>query len=366
MRTNEEALTVATDRGLDGAKSSETMIPRKEPDPKRPSTSIFGQPFDLAAMVRRAPPPRNDVFPGLAPRTVGILHGRGASGKSFLALHMMLAVAAGEPLLGSKHWPVGGPGRVVYLALEDDAEEIWRRIRAIAQWAEFYGEPLSDGALDRIDIYSATRLDFPDFRFMGRGDYGKLGVWEEGWCSLEQLVIGARLLIIEPLIRIHAMDENSNTDMDLLLGRFERLARTSGAAILVGHHESKSLGGSGHASASRGADAIIANARWAASLRVPTEAEVQHRGLDVARRDRYAILSATKVNYAESSGDLWLVRETGGALALAGESASRDTKNPVRLEEVRRRTSNRPQARGFRDLALAREEGESHGGTPEE
>jgi hypothetical protein len=56
-----------------------------------------------------------------------------------------------------------------------------------------------------------------------------------------------RLLLLDPLIRLHRADENSASEMSVILDGLRRLARNSKTAILLVHHARKAAAGNGGA-----------------------------------------------------------------------------------------------------------------------
>jgi len=102
------------------------------------------------------------AVPSLIPDGVTILAGPKSRGKSFLALDIALAVAAGGPALGSLQCEQGG---VLYLALEDGERRIKGRQRAILQGAEppaaldiaLQWRSIDDGGLDDMELWIQAR-----------------------------------------------------------------------------------------------------------------------------------------------------------------------------------------------------------------
>ena len=78
-----------------------------------------------AALQRQTFPPIKYVVPELIPEGLSILAGRPKLGKSWMALDICIAVAAGRICLGEKK-PVQGD--VLYCALEDNPRRMQRRI----------------------------------------------------------------------------------------------------------------------------------------------------------------------------------------------------------------------------------------------
>lgn len=80
------------------------------------------------------PPPREWHVPDLIPsRTVTILTGDGATGKSLLALQLAVASVRGAKWIGNDV----SPGRALFLTAEDELAETHRRLAAIAEGDRF-------------------------------------------------------------------------------------------------------------------------------------------------------------------------------------------------------------------------------------
>ncbi|MGH8696173.1 MAG: AAA family ATPase [Burkholderiales bacterium] len=165
------------------------------------------------------PPPRRWLVESLwAERAVGILGGEPKCGKSLLALDLAVAVAAGTPCL--RRFDVAERGRVLLYAAEDSLAVVRERLEGIVAAA---GTRL--GALDLFVITAPTlRLDTAT-------DQDRL----------EETVRSARprLLVLDPFVRLHAIDENLAGDVAPLLGYLRRLERLYACAVLLVHHVRK-------------------------------------------------------------------------------------------------------------------------------
>lgn len=166
----------------------------------------------------------NELIEGLLTMpSVGVLFGRSNTGKSFLALAMAAAVAEGQPFFGRA--VDGGP--VVYLASEAPAS-ITARAQAIRR--------VSGWGLERLFIVAAP-LSF----------HGKAGhsddVIEAVRNIEDQLGEPVRLVVGDTLARLSSgANENAGEDMGPIMERFERVARETGAAVLLVHHVGKDEG----------------------------------------------------------------------------------------------------------------------------
>jgi RecA-family ATPase len=153
-----------------------------------------------------------------ADQGVGIIGGEPKCCKSFLALDLAVAVAAGTPCL--RRFPVPRPGRVLLYPAEDALHIVRRRLEGICAAA--------DCKLDALDVQVITvanlRLDLPADR-----------------ARLEETVaqLSPRLLVLDPFVRLHRIDENASGEVAPLLAFLRDLQRRYAIAIIVVHHARK-------------------------------------------------------------------------------------------------------------------------------
>ncbi len=173
---------------------------------------------------------------------VGILGGAPKCCKSWLALEVALAVASGAPCLGC--FEVGDAGGVLLYMAEDAAPVVKARLSGICQHRGF-----DLGALPvHLIIAPALRLDRERDQARLRGSVAKYA---------------PRLLILDPFVRLHRIDENDAGQVSALLGYLRELSRAHDLAVLVVHHARKN-GTSGQPGQSlRGSGDFFA---WADSL----------------------------------------------------------------------------------------------------
>jgi AAA domain len=172
-------------------------------------------------LAERAPELRWLVTHLWSQDAVGIVGGEPKCCKSFLALDLAVAVAAGVPCL--RRFAVSDPGRVLLYAAEDAHPIVRRRLKGIAAAA---GVNLRD--LDIQVITAPTlRLDLAADRV-----------------SLEETVarLQPRLLILDPFVRLHRIDENASGEVAPLLAYLRELQRRYALAVLVVHHAKKGAG----------------------------------------------------------------------------------------------------------------------------
>jgi RecA-family ATPase len=151
-------------------------------------------------------------------QAVGIVGGEPKSGKSFLALELAVAVASGAPCL--RRFRPAQTGRVLLFAAEDAVLLVRRRLEGIAHAAGVAFAPL--------DIYVITtpslRLDVAEDRH-----------------RLQATVAALRptLLVLDPFVRLHRIDENAAAEVAPLLAYLRQLQREFATAVALVHHARK-------------------------------------------------------------------------------------------------------------------------------
>jgi AAA domain len=155
-------------------------------------------------------------------QAVGIVGGEPKCCKSFLALDLAVAVASGTPCL--RRFAVSRAGRVLLFAAEDALHIVRRRLEGIAAAASV--------ALADLDIQVITA---PVLRLDLDADRRRLA----DTVALMQ----PRLLILDPFVRLHRIDENASGEVAPLLAFLRELQRRHGMAVLVVHHARKGAGG---------------------------------------------------------------------------------------------------------------------------
>jgi len=154
-------------------------------------------------------------------QAVGIIGGEPKCCKSFLALDLAVAVAAGTACL--RHFAVPRAGRVLLYAAEDALHIVRRRLEGICAAA---GVALAD-----LDVQVITA---PTVRLDLEADRRAL---DETVAKLQP-----RLLVLDPFVRLHRIDENASGEVAPLLAYLRELQRRHGVAVVVVHHAKKGAG----------------------------------------------------------------------------------------------------------------------------
>jgi hypothetical protein len=162
---------------------------------------------------------------------VGVLGGEPKSCKSFLALDAAVSVAAGRPCLRS--FAVRRSGPVLVFPAEDPHAVVRRRLEGIAAAA---GMSLSD-----LPVHVITA---PKLMLDSPGDRRRL--------DATVAAVNPALLVLDPFIRLHAIDENVAAEVAPLLGYLRELQRRHGVSVMLVHHARKDSRGARPGQALRG------------------------------------------------------------------------------------------------------------------
>ncbi|MFH0810265.1 MAG: AAA family ATPase [Pseudomonadota bacterium] len=149
---------------------------------------------------------------------VGIVGGPPKSCKTWLALDMAVSLASGTPCLGL--FPPRRPGRVLLYAAEDSQAILKQRLAAICNHRQL--------ALADLEIFVIT------------ADHLRLDLLSDQK-SLTRTVENLKpdLLLLDPLVRLHRINENDAGEVSGLLDYLRTLQRQCQVAITLVHHTRK-------------------------------------------------------------------------------------------------------------------------------
>jgi AAA domain len=154
--------------------------------------------------------------------SVGVIGGAPKCAKTWLGLDMALSVATGTACLGKYTVPEPGPV-LIYLA-EDALPTVRDRIAGMARH-----RGLDLGSVEvHVITASVLRLDRGADRARLRETTRRLR---------------PRLLLLDPLVRLHGIDENSAGEVAELLAYFRSLQREFDLSVVLVHHTRKNAAG---------------------------------------------------------------------------------------------------------------------------
>ena len=268
------------------------------------------QVVDIMAAFTNEPPFLDFIWPGFLVGTVGAIVAPGAAGKSFWALEAAMSVSC--DLNQDDRADLGGvrpnyAGKVLYLAAEDPHDVLVGRVHYTGQHLnQRQRASIAENLV--LQPIMGKRLDIMnDAHFERVQESGK----------------DCRLIVFDTLSRIHHLDENSNGEMSQLISQLERLAATTGSAVLYLHHISKGSAREGRTDqqAGRGASSLIDNARWCGYVSKMTDDESSlwtrnRQPIMPSDSWKYVRFGVSKINYAIAENDVWLERVNGGVLKV--------------------------------------------------
>ncbi|MEO8179583.1 MAG: AAA family ATPase [Deltaproteobacteria bacterium] len=173
-----------------------------------------------AAQLEEPDPSRLWLIEHLWQRSgTGILGGSAKGAKTWLCLDLALSVASGTPALDN--FAVHRPGGVLFVSAEGGQAYLRERLNAMCAHRGLNLDSLPH-PLDIIP--TAIRIDTPD-----------------GLGRLRATIKASRpvLLVLDPLVRMHRIDENSASCVSALLSNLTELQQAYDLAILVAHHSTK-------------------------------------------------------------------------------------------------------------------------------
>ena len=149
---------------------------------------------------------------------VGLIGGAPKSAKSWLALEIAVSVASATPCLG--RFRVERPGSVLLYAAEDAAAIVRSRLEGLVAHRGLALETL----LIHVITAESLRLDL-----------------ERDQRRLEQTIelLRPALLVLDPFVRLHRIDENSAGEVSFVLAYLRGLQRAFDLAVVVVHHARK-------------------------------------------------------------------------------------------------------------------------------
>jgi hypothetical protein len=284
-----EALDAQRDAGdHEGGYGSVGEQEKPKQEPPKPK-SLLGE--LNAGDDTEKPPPRGWLYGNIFARKFpSTLFGDGGIGKTALRYAQYISLATGRKLL-SEH--IFQRCRVLIVSLEDDLEELRRRIWALRihygieqkdlnGWLILWAPGIGGGKLLEID---------------GRGNpyEGELRI------NLEKLITHYQidLVGIDPFVKTHGVGENNNSLIDMVVQILANLCHKKDIAIDVPHHVSKMPvkdGEQGDANRGRGASAMKDAMRLVYTLSVMSKDEAKVFGIKEEDRRAYVRMDKGKVN----------------------------------------------------------------------
>jgi AAA domain len=214
----------------------------------------------------------------------------GGAGKSALRMLQFISLAIGRSLCGQH---VFKRCRVLLISLEDDRNELQRRIQAV------------------LDYYGIDRKELKGWLFCASPKLAKLAEIKDRTRTIGPLERQIREAIarrnpdiigLDPFIKTHSLEENDSGDMDFVCDLLARMAIEFNIAVDSPHHQHKGQVTPGDADSGRGSSGIKDAGRLVYTLTPMSEAEAKIFNIDPNDRFSYVRLDSAKVNLTVRSG----------------------------------------------------------------
>jgi RecA-family ATPase len=289
-------------------------------------------PVDLSTLLAGPPEPREWLVDGWLPRgALTLCAGRGASGKSTLALQLAAVVAEGSPFLGL----LTRDGSVVVLAAEDDPDEVRRRLYAISRETGVSVETLA----------ARVHVDARHGRVSTLVAFGPDGLPLEQplLASLREKVAEVRpaLVIVDNVAQVFAGRGNDAGCVTMFCALLSGIAADHGCAVLLLHHPARAEGSE-----------FSGAAAW--------ENAVRSRWFFERREDGTNVLSQPKANYGAHGAQIVLQWHAGAFCPLEEDDRSGGAKAVIvgaikYFDTVEQACSAAPRAPNYLPKLMARD-----------
>jgi hypothetical protein len=148
---------------------------------------------------------------------VACVIGAAKSYKTWFVLQMAACIASGRPFLGIQ---TEKPRKSLFIQFEVKADHFHRRFKTL-----LHGLGLTE-PLDNLGFINGRGLDIK---------MSQIAEAVRAW--------GAEVIFLDPLYMLIQGEENSATDLKILLKQFAAIANDAGAAIVFTHHDGKGVAG---------------------------------------------------------------------------------------------------------------------------
>ena len=269
------------------------------PDARRQDDAPVGDrgvpaaiPLEPQPFVWRDPskiPPREWLLGTTAIRRfISLLVAAGGAGKTTLSIAWALSVASGRSLTGEHVFEKAGAW---IFNLEDPLVEMERRVAAA------------------MIHHKLKPTDFADRLFVNSGRDRPLVIAKRTEDSLvvypdkDALTAAARrcdicIIVVDPFIACHKLDENSNNDMEEAATAWKQVAHDANCSVVLVHHTRKTgpNGNGGDIENSRGGKALSDAARVGLTISTMSEEEAKKLGVPIDKRRSFVKVDDAKAN----------------------------------------------------------------------
>lgn len=230
---------------------------------------------------------------------VTVVGGMGASGKSILNMILACHWGLGKDFMNFKLRIPGVPLRTIIYNAEDDMMEQSRRMMAVCHAYNF----------DYLAVREHIALmdDRGGELCLAHIHQGSMIQNDDDINFIAQTAVDAHadVLMFDPLVNLHRMNESDNGHMRYLISILRAIARATNTAVMCADHTSKGASAmeKGNADAFRGASAKVNSARVGLLLSPITKDDATQFGIKAKDRLMYARMDNAKANYDAKTGE---------------------------------------------------------------
>ncbi|MGC6473003.1 MAG: AAA family ATPase [Parvibaculales bacterium] len=209
--------------------------------------------------------------------TISLTVAAGGVGKSMVVIQEACAIA-------------NNGNKVMLLMLEDDLNEVKRRVKACLT---HHGYDEAKIAENLIVLSEETRLT------IARVEHNHPVAVDGHLIREAAMQFGARVIIADPFVQTHEMNENDNGQMNFVADQFRSIAKEQNIAVMLVHHTRKGSEYGTRGENARGASALKDAARSVRELRQLGETEASELNIDASFAHEIICLDHTKANYTK-------------------------------------------------------------------
>jgi RecA-family ATPase len=284
---------------------------------------------DLLATL---PPPREWLLTEFLPKKiVASIIAAGGTGKSFLAMHIAVALAAGSSLFSK--YIASTPNKVIFISGEDDKTELQRRLHSVTQGMPPNLIKSISSNIQFIDLADSFEL----FTYKPpSGEVNMTTVPVDLVNAIKQkLGDEVGLVIVDPVSRFRGGEENSAGDTTRFVQALQYIRDQLSATVLTLHHVNKGAKTNGSTqNNARGSSAFIDGVRLVYELNAISEEEVKKHYDSSGIIPRLMTLNSVKSNYGKPIEPLTLSKKNDGSLELFTMHAGQHQKLAI-LQEIK-------------------------------
>ena len=249
----------------------------REGAPEPRSTISCGLPLEQIGFIDPAQLPKRKIIYGLdyIEGTISMTVAAGGVGKSTAIIFEACSIA------NNGH-------NVMLLMLEDEPNEVRRRVKACVMHHSF-DEGKVGANLVILNQEQRLTMAAVDNKQAVAVDYDKLRDAIKSF--------GTRVLIVDPFVQTHQMNENDNQQINFVADLFRSIAKECHIAVMLVHHTRKGAEFGARGENARGASALKDAARNVRELRLPTPNDVKDLNIEPTKANELIIVDHTKANY---------------------------------------------------------------------